>query len=130
DVALMIPRVALATAFRITARAIPAHGGADGQRHDLLAVTIRPAALPPALDLSEWRHENGVGLGIAQAAGNGAKDDDGEILLPLVIASEAFPFQHHPGAPEGEAFRHLRDSSNYLIPKDFLAGLRLPALFL
>ncbi len=32
--------------------------------------------------------------------------------------------------PEGAASRHLRDHSNYLLPRQFLAGLRLPGLFL
>lgn len=128
---LVLPRAALAAPFRIQARAIPAgEEEADDQRHDLLGVTIRPAAMPSVLALAEWRHEGGVGLAVSAAPDMSSAGEAEEVVLPLILATEAFPFRHHPGAPEGEAFRHLRDSSNYLIPKDFLAGLRLPALFL
>lgn len=52
------------------------------------------------------------------------------VVIPLCIRVDAFPFRHRVGVPESPAFRHLRDYSNYLTPRKFLAGLRLPALFL
>ncbi|MHC4859991.1 MAG: patatin-like phospholipase family protein [Planctomycetota bacterium] len=42
----------------------------------------------------------------------------------------AFPFQHELGVEEPEAFRHLRNGSNYLAPRGLLNKLRLPALML
>lgn len=52
------------------------------------------------------------------------------VSIPLAVVLDCFPFHHDVGVPEGAAFRHLRDNSNYLTPRKFLAGLRLPALLL
>lgn len=126
---LILPREKHARNLRIAARAVAVGNTGDAAadaRPVPLAAVLRPRHVPDQVKVAEWRHEGGIGLVLSAGEGTG----DGEIRLPLTIASEAFPFVHHPGVVEGDAFRHLRDSSNYLIPKDFLAGLRLPALFL
>ncbi|MGI9592297.1 MAG: patatin-like phospholipase family protein, partial [Myxococcota bacterium] len=42
----------------------------------------------------------------------------------------AFPFHHELGVPEPEAYRQLRNGTNYLAPGGILDKLRLPALVL
>jgi hypothetical protein len=52
-----------------------------------------------------------------------------EIRLKLRIHADFFPFNHQLGEQETKSFAHLRDQSNYLVPKKFLATFRLPGLF-
>ncbi|RMF11362.1 MAG: hypothetical protein D6763_03425 [Alphaproteobacteria bacterium] len=96
----------------------------DGRR---LPATIRPrGALPDGVVVTTEHGKAGSTLRIqldGDAAGHG-------LGLSLAAGVDAFPFHHCVGVPEGAAFRHLRDNSNYLTPRKFLAGLRLPALFL
>lgn len=40
-----------------------------------------------------------------------------------------FPFRHEQGEVEPPAFRHLRDTANYLLPRLPLSNLRVPGLF-
>ncbi len=59
-----------------------------------------------------------------------ASNDGTPCTFRFSIQPETFPFRHHNGEPESEAFKHMRDNSNYLKPKQFLAGLRIPGLFI
>lgn len=43
---------------------------------------------------------------------------------------DAFPFRHQPSIEEPDAFRYLRNNSNYLAPGGSLDALRIPALLL
>lgn len=54
-------------------------------------------------------------------------DPQATLFRPVV---DVFPFGGHGGQTESPALRHLRENSNYLVPKAFLARLRLPGLFL
>lgn len=103
---LILPREKHARNLRIAARAVAVGNTGDAAadaRPVPLAAVLRPRHVPDQVKVAEWRHEGGIGLVLSAGEGTG----DGEIRLPLTIASEAFPFVHHPGVVEGDAFRHL-----------------------
>ncbi|MDA5193179.1 hypothetical protein NYP16_04310 [Alphaproteobacteria bacterium LMG 31809] len=123
---LMVPSGG-ALDIRLTAHATLVEGALDQDlRADLLRVILRPAgAVPDGFSCVADRRDDCQGLHVTRTG-----ESSGALDLPLHIHTEAFPFNHQPGVKEGDAFHHLRDSSNYLVPREFLAGLRLPALFL
>lgn len=59
-----------------------------------------------------------------------ASGSPAEHRINLAVHTAPFPFQHHLGGDESGSFKHLRDSSNYLVPNQFLATFRLPGLFI
>lgn len=69
-------------------------------------------------------------LTIEIPAANRPDAASGDHWVTLSVHTEPFPFQHHLGGDESDSFKHLRDSSNYLVPRQFLATFRLPGLFI
>lgn len=124
DLRLYVP-AGMTVAMTLTARVESIRD--NTVRTDRLRVILRPGDdVPPTLTCAVHRHDGGQGLRLSQPTPAGEEG----LVLPLHIHTEAFPFAHLPGVTESESFRHLRDSSNYLVPREPLAGFRLPALFL
>jgi len=118
--ALVLPCAPGSQTVHLTATALDD----KGQERPALVQVVKP--LPEGVSIAMEQGAKGQILTVSVNAETSQKG----ITLPLVVVPDAFPFRHRVGQPEGPEFRHLRDSSNYLTPRKFLANLRLPALFL